>query len=385
MNGIQVVELQAKNYLNLRDLSLELGQLIVLVGPNASGKSNVVKAFRALSALARGGPDELYGELGMEFEELAFRGVAPEVSLGVKLNVDGKLASYKVRFGRHFFDEELVSDGRRVLESQTRPDEQKTYTYLTKTGETVAKGPFSLSYPEEIMGIPRPELGLWNVPQDADEGILRVKEVISAFRAHSFEPSRLRATNEIGKEFVLSYTGDNLARVLFNVYLERREVFTEIEEFLASVVPEVEQILTPLKSEKEVQIAIREKSVERPLSYRQIADGTLRLLAFITALHLDSTLVAFEEPENCVHPHLLETLVDMLRKAPCQVVVTTHSPYLLDYVKPEEIVVVEKIEGETKARRLSEPEELERVRRMLEEGLTMGEIWYSGEVGGVPR
>jgi len=235
------------------------------------------------------------------------------------------------------------------------------------------------------MGIPRPRWGLWNAPKEADDGILRVRDVISAFRAHSFEPSRLRATNEIGKEFVLSYTGDNLARVLFNVYLERREVFTEIEEFLASVVPEVEQILTPLKSEKEVQIAIREKSVERPLSYRQIADGTLRLLAFITALHLDSTLVAFEEPENCVHPHLLETLVDMLRKAPCQVVVTTHSPYLLDYVKPEEIVVVEKIEGETKARRLSEPEELERVRRMLEEGLTMGEIWYSGEVGGVPR
>ena len=385
MNGIRVVELRAKNYLSLRDLSLELGQLTVLVGPNASGKSNIVKAFRTLSALAQGGLDKVHRTLGMEFGELAFKGVAPEVSLGIKLEVDNKLASYDVKFSRHFFTEKLRIDGKTVLECQ-RNTTRQTYTYLTKTGEKKSYSRLlSAEITGEIMGIPKPTRGLWNAPQDADASVLQLRRAISAFHAYSFEPSKLRAVNEIAKEFVLSYAGDNLARVLLNIYLERRDLFARIEEFLVDMVPEVEEILTPLKGEREVYIAIREKGIERPLSYRQIADGTLRLLAFITALHLDSTLVAFEEPENCVHPHLLETLVDMLRKAPCQVVVTTHSPYLLDYVKPEEIVVVEKIEGETKARRLSEPEELERVRRMLEEGLTMGEIWYSGEVGGVPR
>ena len=70
------------------------------------------------------------------------------------------------------------------------------------------------------------------------------------------------------------------------------------------------------------------------------------------------------------------------------VVITTHSPYLLDYVEPEEVVVVWREMGEegleTKVRRPSE-EELERVRKLLREGWTLGEVWYSGELGGVPE
>jgi predicted ATPase len=113
-----------------------------------------------------------------------------------------------------------------------------------------------------------------------------------------------------------------------------------------------------------------------PLS--NASDGTLRVIALAAALYGGARVVALEEPENCVHPRLLEALVDAMRGAPAQVVTTTHSPYLLDHVEPEEVYVVSRVGFETKVRRLSETEEAKLVKRFLEEGGTLGEAWYSG-------
>jgi predicted ATPase len=101
----------------------------------------------------------------------------------------------------------------------------------------------------------------------------------------------------------------------------------------------------------------------------------------VTALYGGARVVVLEEPESCVHPSLLEALVDAMRDAPAQVIATTHSPYLLDHVKPEEVYVVGRVGLETKVRKLSETEEVKLVKRFLEEGGTMGEAWYSGLLG----
>ena len=82
----------------------------------------------------------------------------------------------------------------------------------------------------------------------------------------------------------------------------------------------------------------------------------------------------FEEPENCVHPHLFETLMDLCRKSPVQVVITTHSPYLVDQVSPEDLRLVIKEEGKTK---ISHVKDIEKIRRLLEEGIWLGEAWFS--------
>ncbi len=114
-----------------------------------------------------------------------------------------------------------------------------------------------------------------------------------------------------------------------------------------------------------------------------VSDGTLRLLAFITTLYLGKHVVVFEEPENYVHPWLYRTLVNLFRKAPCQVVFTTHSPYVLDLLNPEDVVIVGKINGETRVHGVDDdPKLLERVRKLLTEGILLGEVWYSGELGG---
>ena len=78
------------------------------------------------------------------------------------------------------------------------------------------------------------------------------------------------------------------------------------------------------------------------------------------------------------------TFMNLVRDSPSQVVITTHSLYLLDHVKPEEVQVIWKEGLETKVKKLSATKEMENVKRFLEEGGTLGEAWYSGIFGGTP-
>lgn len=142
--------------------------------------------------------------------------------------------------------------------------------------------------------------------------------------------------------------------------------------------------MIPHIEETDVEIWIKIKGLEEPLKPHNISDGTLRFLAIISALYGGSSLVVLEEPENCVHPYLLETLMDLARDSPSQVIITTHSPYLLDHVKPEEVYLVRREGLETKVEKLSTISEMEYAKRFLEEGGTLGEAWYSGIIGGTP-
>jgi len=217
----------------------------------------------------------------------------------------------------------------------------------------------------------------------------QIAEFLKVMGFYSFIPQSMLSEVEIEDKPILSRDGSNLAGLLAYLKLTEYKMFHTIEEKLRNYVPEIEEIVIPPKtipSKKVYRIRIRERGFMK--SFTNISDGTLRLLGFVTALSLNHSLVAFEEPENCIHPHLLELLVDMMRKADCQVVITTHSPYLLDYVEPEEVVVVWREMGEegleTKVRRPSE-EELERVKALLRDGWTLGEVWCSGVIGGVPE
>jgi len=207
-------------------------------------------------------------------------------------------------------------------------------------------------------------------------------DYLSKWHFYSFSTPEIRGRLPAKKSFALNRDGSNLAQVLLSLRTERPKIFAEIEEMLKLAIPEVEELLTPLTEGGETFVAVREKGFEHPFDYYQLSDGTLRLLAHITALNLDAELVCFEEPENFVHPYLLRLLVEVLKKSGKQVILSTHSPYFLDFVEPEDLIIVEKKRGETKVRRIEDEKEKKRVRKLLEEGITLGEVYYSGALSG---
>jgi len=94
------------------------------------------------------------------------------------------------------------------------------------------------------------------------------------------------------------------------------------------------------------------------------------------------SLVCFEEPGSFIHPRILQLLVNIFKSVETQVIVTTHNPFFVNLVDPEDLIIFEKIEGKTKCRRIEKPEEMKE--RIIKD-VPLGEIWYSGEIGGVPR
>ena len=95
-----------------------------------------------------------------------------------------------------------------------------------------------------------------------------------------------------------------------------------------------------------------------------------------------ASLIAVEEPENGLHPHLSEHIVAILRAASDhrQVIVTTHNPEFLNYLDPNEIILCDKVDGFTKLRRASEVSEIEKFRKHFR----LGELWVQGTLGGIP-
>ena len=370
---IRAVELE--NFLSFEHARVELGKLNVLVGPNASGKSNFVKALLFLSGLSEGHSTLQVAEelLEMEFPGLIHGlDIRRQVRLKVELEINGAISTYEVvidGLGR-IRRELMAEDGSTVL--MEREDFKGVYLGINDQKRT-----FEVSdrrYPSFI------EIS----ERDAHPLLLETWRSIRNIRTYSFEPHKIRSEAESGFNLELRRDGSNLAQVLLTLLTYRRKKFMAVEDTLRSLVPEIEELNVPLTEKGDrTYIAISEENIEGLLGPSNISDGTLRLLAFITAIHLGGSLVAFEEPENCVHPYLLQSLVDLCRHGPSQVVITTHSPYLVDKLEPEELLLVVKQEGRSLIRRLTAGEK-DRIKKMLEEGFTLGELWCSGELGGVP-
>ncbi|MEW5937966.1 MAG: AAA family ATPase, partial [Candidatus Thermoplasmatota archaeon] len=198
-------------------------------------------------------------------------------------------------------------------------------------------------------------------------------------------PSKMRATQPTGKILRVKENGENVSSVLHTLYVEHPAHFREIEEDLKLAVDELKNLNVSLTEQGAIYGAIEEEGLTKKIPIWSMSDGTLHILTYLSILDSPSPppLICFEEPENYIHPHSLELLVHFMKKASerTQILVTTHSPYLLDFIDVGDIVVVEKHEGKTQIKYARDEKG---VRKALE-GIALGEMWFSGGLGGNPQ
>ena len=366
-------KLYVENFLSLKNVDIELEKVNVFIGPNSSGKSNIARALQLIARHAKEGIPTLDGYKSLRDLSFNFNPVVDMwISLGILI---GKTKyGYMLQLTNERYNEQILEGNEIVIShagdtGEIKIKEETMYVHLTETHHYYYKTAFKSV--------------LTALPSDIKREIHSLASNLKNISVHSFAPDSLRLMNSVSEQPFLEYHGGNLARYLLYLYTERRKDFGHVEETLRSMIPEVEEVI-PHIEKVNVEIWIKIKGMEEPLKPHNISDGTLRLLAMIVALYGGSSLVVLEEPENCIHPYLLETFMHLVRDSPSQVLITTHSPYLLDHVKPEEVYLVGKKDLETKVRKLSTAKEMERVKRFLEEGGTLGEAWYSGVIGGTP-
>lgn len=194
---------------------------------------------------------------------------------------------------------------------------------------------------------------------------------------------------EIKPMTTLWQNGENLGTILHEILTryDHRQAADEIKEFLRSAYPAFEEIHcdTTFGAPAQVLVGVREKGMRRSMAMWELSDGMLRFLCLAAALlnPLPPPFVAIDEPEIGLHPRLLPIVADMIKTASerTQVLVTTHSPDLLNRFSIEDIAVMSRSDESPKAK-WHRPADRKTLVQMLKvvTGETIGDLHRSGEL-----
>lgn len=209
------------------------------------------------------------------------------------------------------------------------------------------------------------------------------RRFISGWYLSYFTPDAARSLPLAGPQKHLNIHGDNLANVVQYMEREHPKQFHSILKRIAGKIPGMNQIDTEKTPDGRVLLRFNDRGFEKPFYAQQMSDGTLKVFAYLLLLEDPNPppFLCIEEPENGLYHKLLETLASEFRehatgrKGGSQIFVTTHQPYFVDALKPEEVWILEKGEGGYSTIRRADADPL--VVDLVEEGLPLGSLWYS--------
>ena len=213
--------------------------------------------------------------------------------------------------------------------------------------------------------------------------IISFRHFIEGWYLSYFSPESARAVSLSGPQKHLSTHGENLGNVVQFMQRDWPNIFESILQNIAGKIPGIDQIDTEISADGRLLLRFNDRGFSDPFYAQQMSDGTLKLFAYLIMLgHPDPPpFICIEEPENGLYPTLLEVLAQEFRdhamreENASQVFVTTHQPYFVDGLLPEEVWILEKGEdGFSTIRRASDDPV---VRSMADEGLPLGSLWYS--------
>ena len=376
---MKLSKLVAENYRSLRDESIELGDLNLFIGANAAGKSTILDALRFLheGVRAREFQTPVFHRGGMI--HLAWKGeAASRIQLAVTIEDDVRTYQWLIRLIKEgmygFYVEEEVNE--------SRPQKPPRQILLAKQGEgwwwSGEKG-------KRVMLKQSGETcALAAAAADASFLARGVAEFVGRWGFFDPSPFLLRrdwASVESGR---FDPYGRNLGETLHTLREASPETFEEIVAATRAVVGLPSEIRT-MESEGRFHFMQNEPWLHYAVHQMGVSSGTLRMLALMTALlsEPETNLIGIEEPENYVHPAALLAFVQYLLNARerTQIMVTTHSPLLLDYLdKPEAVRVVQHHGG--KGTVVLPQENPDGIRRALEaSGFGLGQFYETKGFG----
>jgi predicted ATPase len=364
-----ITRLTVENFKCLQKTSLDLGPFTVLIGANDSGKSSILDAIHVLGrTVTETLPESLLLEGAADattvFEDLVWR---HEGERNVVLTI-------QATSGKTHFEYALgVRAGPAILSE----------------GITINGRPLDGFGP--VQGTPGTAFN-WAVThkQPLAQPLLPLIPGFASTTKYRFEPRALRRVAPLESRPRLTRTGDNLPEALDAIFTgPDRTAIQRLENALHAAVPTLSGIslrtvrppgATGIGKALEFVLAGASPPVTVPATHA--SEGALLLTAFLTLAYGDTPeVLLIEEPENGLHPTRLQTVIDLLRQIstgavgnrPRQVIMTTHSPLLLNYLKPEEVRIVRRDpESGTEVTPMTAVPNID---RLLGE-FGMGELWY---------
>lgn len=377
--------LKVRNFRALHEVEFrDLTPLTVLLGPNGSGKSTVFDVFAFLAECFELGLRRAWDKRGRA-KELRTRGGDGPVTIEIKYREPGyPLITYHLavdergaapivveewlqwRRGEHgqpfrFLD---YREGRGQAVSGELPDEedQRVETPL-KSADLLAVNALG-----QFAGHPR---------------VAALREFITGWYVSYLSADSARGQPEAGPQERLTKRGDNLANVIQYLAEQHGKRLEQVFDILRRRVPRIERVLAETMPDGRLLLQIKDAPFSQPVLARFASDGTLKMLAYLVLLYdpAPPPFIGIEEPENFVHPRLLPELAEECRAASArtQLLVTTHSPFFINALRPKEVRVLWRDEnGYTQTQRAAG---IPGVNAFVRNGALLGQLWMEGQLG----
>lgn len=413
---------------SLYEVILPLNDVSVLVGPNGAGKSNLLDVFRFLGDTAR---HDLALAIAMRggWDRVRFRGAGTDLDDMVVLMIEARVTEFSTSkalddYHLAFFvntkegKEQLFRSEQFAFKRRRGPGRRVTvrgaaWDVFDAEREKVRMEDLSRRWLKDRFDVDIPDakghqrsagsldprstaLSTLGKLGDNVEGARQFRalaELLTTLRVFDVNVPLVRQPMRLlpeGALVALSPDASNLAPWLAWIQNVHPEIFQQVEEDLARIVPGVTRLhLTPLGGAAAgAVVEIEEKALKGRTMLADASFGTVRALGLLAMLHDPNPprMTCVEELDHGLHPYALDLLVERVREASArsQMLLATHSPALVARLDPSEIIVCER-DPETGRTRMPaiEPDVVRQ--KAKASGLNLGELWFSGSLGGVPQ
>ena len=386
---MKIERLSIKNFRVFRDVDIrDIPSVAIFVGANGTGKSTVFDVFSFLRDALQ---DNVHVALTRRggFSEVVSRGQEGPIRFEIELSEAGAFVTYILEVGRR--------GGRGVVEREVleyrRGQHGQPWHFLDfRLGEGEAvTNEVDYGAPDAEMQRERQKLDSADILAIKGLGQFQRFKVVSSFRRlierwhlSDFHIHAARPSQAAGYAEHLSAEGDNLPLVTQYLFENHREQFEQILASMKRRVPGVASVEATETVDGRLVLRFQDGAFRDPFIARYVSDGTIKMFAYLVLLHDPSPhpLLCIEEPENQLYPTLLLELVEEFRdygRRGGQVLVSTHSPDLLNAAEIEEVYWLEKREGFTQVHRASDDAQL---RALIDVGDSLGALWRQGLFGG---
>lgn len=381
--------LAIEHYRSISNVDIYLGNTAIFVGKNSSGKSNVVDALHFLQEAFR---HSLDFSVSQRFGIKSIRQWSPTRPYRIRISVD-----VQNRRGHGSFSLKLDSSGDNFLVFEEEGFFQDAADYPAKSlGGNFVKfkrnraGQLEVNTSHQVRNsvlrdgrfkFDETELGinaLSKLPLGEARGLRELWTEIQNFEAYSIYANTIRDPQKPSNFQQLSRHGENISTVIKALQLKRRsnKSFDELNSLMRLVIPHLDSIgvesVGGLLAPRFLMMA--ESNKRHSFNVSQISDGSLRLLGLLAALYQTNppSAIALEEPEQNINPGFLTIIAEAVKEtaAKRQVLITTHSPHLVDHFDVDTIHAVELRPSGTHVGRVADSQ-VAAVKRQL---FTVGEL-----------
>jgi len=382
-----IVHLRLLNFRSIAAADIALAPLTIFVGPNASGKSNIIRGLRFLrdaltiqlnTALDQEGG--IYSVRRRTFQQREMRHARPAdlPNLGVSARLI-ETTGDRVREAEYGF--ELSSPGRSSYKVNRERCVVRTHNG-SKNHRTNQFDRHGNKTQTDLPTLPRLSSDRLLLPLlTSIESFAWVYDALSEVQTHAMSPNVLREPQKPGSSQRLEADGRNLASVIKQIRKSDPLRYERILELLNVAIPGHPRVNEKRQGDKLGLSFIQESGKLGRLTFDafEMSDGTLRLLAILAAIFQQPSplIIAIEEPEATIHPGAMGVLLDIFkaRRDQSQVLITTHSPDILEDkdLSPDFIRLVDWQDGVTTIAPVGQA-----ARESVEEGLMLaGELLRS--------